>query len=118
MLCFRAFGDKSNPPSLPDTAEGDGEEVEEGEQEVNEGDKQTQEPCPDTESLTEQACSVVEELSLTELEEDTVGKSQYPEEEGEAEQESQKITQGLCFFSVYSHPFSKHMPRKRHYFLI
>lgn len=93
ILCFRAFGDKSNPPPLPDT-EGDEEEVEE-EERMNEGDKQTEESSPDTESLTEQACSVVEEMSLTELEEDTVGNSQYPEEVEEAEQESPKITQGF-----------------------
>lgn len=96
ILCFRAFGDKSNPPSLPD-AEGDGEEMEEEEREANEGDKQTQEPCPDTETATEQACSVLEELSLTELEEDTVGNSQNTEEEEDVEQESPKMTQGRCF---------------------
>lgn len=98
ILCFRAFGDKTNPPSLPDT-EGDGEEVEEEEQEANEGDKPTQEPCPDTERTTEQACSIIEELSLTELEEDAIGKSQDPEEEEEAEQESPKVMQGRCLYA-------------------
>lgn len=98
-LCLRAFGDKSNPPSLPD-AEGDGEEIDEEEQEVNEGDKPTQEPCPDTEKTTEQACSVIEELSLTELEEDTTRKSQNPDEEEEAEEESPKIMQGGCLCTI------------------
>lgn len=101
ILFFRAFGDKTNPPSLPD-AEEDGEEAEEEEQEANEGDKQTQEPCPDTEGTAEQACSIVEELSLTELEEDSIGKSQkLEEEEEEAEQESPKVTQGRCFKTLW-----------------
>lgn len=94
MLCFRAFGDKSNPPSLP-YAEGDGEEVEEEEREVDEGDEQTQEPSPDAETTTEQACSVIEGLSLTEPEDDTVGKSQNPEEEEEADQDNPKMMQGI-----------------------
>lgn len=94
-LCFRAFGDKSNPPSLPD-AEGDGEAVEEEEREVDEGDEQTQEPSPDSETTTEQACSVIEQLSLTEPGDDTIGKSQNPEEEEEAEQDSLKMTQGIA----------------------
>lgn len=87
-----AFGDKSNPPSLPD-AEGDGEAVEEEEREVDEGDEQTQEPSPDSETTTEQACSVIEQLSVTEPGDDTIGKSQNPEEEEEAEQDSPKMTQ-------------------------
>ncbi|XP_075873543.1 eukaryotic translation initiation factor 2D-like, partial [Nelusetta ayraudi] len=87
-----AFGDKSNPPSLPD-AQGDGEAVEEEEREVDEGDEQTQEPSPDSETTTEQACSVIEQLSLTEPGDDTIGKSQNPEEEEEAEQDSLKMTQ-------------------------
>lgn len=104
ILCFRAFGDKTNPPSLPDV-EGDGEEVEEEEREVNEGGEQAQEPCPDTERTTEQARSVIEELSLTELEEDTIGKSQNPEEEDEAEQESPKMTQGRQLYAFIPHHF-------------
>lgn len=92
---FRAFGDKSNPPSLPD-AEGDGEADEEEEREVYDGDQQTDEPSPDGEATTEQACSVIEELSVTEPEDDTIGKSQNPEEEEEAEQDSPKMTQGIA----------------------
>lgn len=108
-LCFRAFGDKSNPPSLPD-AEGDGEAVEEEEREVDEGDEQTQEPSPDSETTTEQACSVIEQLSVTEPGDDTIGKSQNPEEEEEAEQDSPKMTQGIaislpsaCFYVLIHH---------------
>lgn len=80
---------------MPD-AEGDGEAVEEEEREVDEGDEQTQEPSPDSETTTEQACSVIEQLSLTKPGDDTIGKSQNPEEEEEAEQDSLKMTQGIA----------------------
>lgn len=81
---------------MPD-AEVDGEEVEEHEK-VDEGDEQTQETSPDTVTTTEQACSIIEELILTEPEEDKIEKGQnLVEEEQEAEQDDPKMTQGIAF---------------------
>lgn len=92
-LCFRAFGDKSNPPSLPDV-ESEGEEVNEEEHEVDEREEQTEEQCTDT---TEQLCSTVGELSLTEREEEK------GEEEEEAEHEDQKMMQGITMSKSFSY---------------
>lgn len=97
-LCFRAFGDKSNPPSLPDV-ESEGEEVNE---EVDESKEQTEEQCTDGDT-TEQVCSTVEELSLTEPEEEKDEKAKTGEEEEEAENEDQKMTQGITMSKSLLH---------------
>lgn len=101
-LCFRAFGDKSNPPSLPDV-ESEGEEVNEEEHGVDEREEQTEEQCTDGDTTTEQVCSTVEELSLTEREEEKDEKGKTGEEEEEAEHEDQKMTQGITTSKSFSY---------------
>lgn len=104
-LCFRAFGDKSSPPSLPDV-ESEGEEVNEEEHEVDEREEQTEEQCTDSDTTTEQVCSTVEELNLTELEEEKDEKDEKGktgEEEEEAEHEDQKMTQGITMSRSFSY---------------
>lgn len=72
VLSFRAFGDKSGPPSLPDAEMEEhglnGEECE-GEEKVEEEEECEVEACAEeahssTKDVTDEACSGVEELSL------------------------------------------------------
>lgn len=96
---FRAFGDKSGPPSLPDV-ESEGQEVNGEECEVDEKEEVTEEHSPGGEMMTDQACSAIEELSLTEREEEK-GEKGNEEEEEEAEQDDQKMTQGIRFSNIF-----------------
>lgn len=100
---FRAFGDKSSPPSIPD-AEGEGQEANGEEYEVDEVEEEEEEEVEKCvgeeeqspgETVTDQACSGVEELSLAEQEEENVEKSGNEEEEGN--QDDQKMPQGTRF---------------------
>lgn len=99
---FRAFGDKSNPPSLPDV-ESEGEEINEEEREVDEREEQTEEQCTDGDTTTERVCCTVEELSLAEREEEKDEKGKTGEEEEEAEHEDQKMTQGITMSKGFSY---------------
>lgn len=92
LLSNRSFGDKSGPPALPDL-EGEGGDTNGEECEVVKEDKQeekVQSPCSET--GTDQACSGIEELSLTVQEEQEGERSMEEEEE---EQQDQKTTQGI-----------------------
>lgn len=93
MFFLRAFGDKSGPPSLPD-AESEGQEMNGEESEVDEEDvdKCVEEELSPGETVTDQACSGIEELSLTE-QEDENGEKGNEEEEGN--QNDQKMPQGI-----------------------
>lgn len=95
-----AFGDKSSPPSIPDAesegqeANGEEYEVEEEEEEEEEVEKCVgEEEQSPSETVTDQACSGVEELSLAEQEEENVEKSGNEEEEGN--QDDQKMPQEM-----------------------
>ncbi|XP_078111393.1 eukaryotic translation initiation factor 2D [Sander vitreus] len=93
-----AFGDKSAPP-LPD-AESEGQGVKGEEYEVDEMEEEVEEeaekcveeeqsPC---QTVTDQACSGIEELSLTEQEEE---KGDKGNEEEEGNQDDQKMPQEI-----------------------
>ncbi|XP_041654247.1 eukaryotic translation initiation factor 2D [Cheilinus undulatus] len=93
-----AFGDKSGPPSLPDTeSEGqglNGEECEvDKEEEEEEGERSAEEEQQSPgEMVTDQACSAIEELSLTKEEEE---KGEKDNEEAEENKDDQKMPQEI-----------------------
>ncbi|KAM3617565.1 uncharacterized protein V6R79_008231 [Siganus canaliculatus] len=101
-----AFGDKSSPPSLPDT-ESEGQLVNGEDCEVDEKQEEDAEKCTEEEeeeqqqeqtaakTLTDQACSGVEELSLSEQEAEKKGDegNEKKDEEEEGRQDDQKMTQ-------------------------
>lgn len=68
--------------------------------EVDEKEEVTEEQSPSGEMMTDQACSGIEELSLTEREEEK-GEKGNEEEEEEAEQDDQKMTQGIRFSNIF-----------------
>uniref|UniRef100_A0A669BMV6 Eukaryotic translation initiation factor 2D n=1 Tax=Oreochromis niloticus TaxID=8128 RepID=A0A669BMV6_ORENI len=84
-----AFGDKSGPPSLPDAeseAHGEnGEECEISDKEEEEVDKCVEEQSSPEETVTDQAHSGFEELSLVEQDEEKGEKSNEKEEETQDE---------------------------------
>ncbi|XP_042347858.1 eukaryotic translation initiation factor 2D [Plectropomus leopardus] len=96
-----AFGDKSGPPSLPD-AGNEGQEVTGEEYEVDKIEEEKEEvvaencaeveqnPAGDT--ATDEACFVIEKLSLTEPEEE---KGEKSNEEEEGSQDDQKMPQEI-----------------------
>uniref|UniRef100_A0A8D0A2T6 Eukaryotic translation initiation factor 2D n=1 Tax=Sander lucioperca TaxID=283035 RepID=A0A8D0A2T6_SANLU len=91
-----AFGDKSGPPPLPD-AESEGQGVNGEEYEVDDMEEEEAEKCVEEEqspcqTVTDQACSGIEELSLTEQEEE---KGDKGNEEEEGNQDDQKMPQEL-----------------------
>lgn len=99
MHSFRAFGDKSGPPSLPD-AESEGQELNGAECEVTEEEEEKaksqveeeeKEQSP-SETFTDQACSGVEELSLATEEGE---KGEKDSEEEEVHKDDQKMPQGI-----------------------
>ena len=107
FLCtsFRAFGDKSGPPSLPDAESAeqgvngeecnfDEEEVEEEEEEVKKCVEEEHSSC---DTATDQACSGLEELSLAEQAEEK-GEKSIEEEEGS--QDDPKHPQGIRYFAL------------------
>lgn len=99
MLWFRAFGDKTGPPSLPD-AETEGQGVngkacEVNEEEEEEVEKFAEEEQSPTETVPNQACCGIEELSLAEQE-----KGQKDNEEEEGNQDDQKMPQGITFSHI------------------
>lgn len=96
---FRAFGDKSGPPSLPDV-ESEGQEVNGEECEVDEREEVTEEPSPGGETMADQASSGVEELSLTEQQQEEE-KGEKDDKEEEAEQHDQKMTQGIRYIDSF-----------------
>lgn len=102
LLSNRSFGDKSGPPALPDL-EGEGGDTNGEECEVVKEDEQEEEkvqsPCGET--GTDQACSGIEELSLT-VQEEQEGERSVEEEEEEEEQQDQKTTQGISCSNVFS----------------
>lgn len=98
-----AFGDKSGPPSLPDAeskgegvngGEYEGDEIEEEEEEEEEVvvEKCAEEEQSPSEMVTDQACSVIEDLSLAEQEEE---KGEKGDEEEEGSQDDQKMPQEI-----------------------
>lgn len=100
MHFFRALGDKSGPPSLPDEAS-EGQEVngetavgEEGEEEL---ERVEEEQRSTWETVTDEACSSVDKLSL-DLQEEVVGAKVNEGDEGH--QDDQEMTQGsrLCIY--------------------
>lgn len=95
---IRAFGDKSVPPSLPD-GESEGQETNGEESDVDEKAEEVEEEQIHGDVTPDQACSGTDELSLTEKAEEEGDKGN--EEEG-AEQDDQKITQGIrmIIFSI------------------
>ena len=101
-MCFytlsRAFGDKSGPPSLPD-AESEGQDMNEEDCEVKEEevDKCAEEEQSPSETMADQACSVIEELNLAEQEEE---KGEKGNEEADGNQDDQKIPQGSRFSHI------------------
>lgn len=86
----RSIGDKSGPPALPDLeSEGgdtNGEECEVVKEEKQE-EEEVQSPCGET--GTDQACSGIEELSLT------IQEGERSMEEEEEVQQDQTTTQGI-----------------------
>nr|XP_019951500.1 PREDICTED: eukaryotic translation initiation factor 2D [Paralichthys olivaceus] len=100
-----AFGDKSGPPSLPDTeskAQGEnGEECKSEEEEEEEGDKCVEEEENPGKSVTDQIWSGTEALSLAEQEEEKDEKGNEEEEENHDDQRTpQEIMDTLlvqCF---------------------
>ncbi|XP_019123305.1 eukaryotic translation initiation factor 2D [Larimichthys crocea] len=100
-----AFGDKSGPPSLPDAeSEGvNGEDCEVSEEEEEEVQCVQEEHTP-SEKMTGEACSAIEELSLTEVDQEEE-KAEKGNEEEEGNQDcpkgmSQEIMDALllqCF---------------------
>lgn len=98
---FRAFGDKSDPPILPD-AENEGRRLNEEYCEVDEEEKVVGECAEEEQSPSElvvhQASSGIEELSLAEQEEDK-GTNGSEEEEN---QDDQKTPQGTRFSHMIS----------------
>ncbi|XP_034733374.1 eukaryotic translation initiation factor 2D [Etheostoma cragini] len=92
-----AFGDKSGPPSLPDTeSEGHGVngeeyEVDEMEEEVEEeAEKCVEEEQSPSQTVTDHACSGFEEMSLAQQEEEEGDKGN---EEEDGNQDDQKMPQ-------------------------
>lgn len=94
---FRAFGDKSGPPSLPDV-ESEGQEVNGEECEVDVKEEVTEEQSHGGETMADQASSGVEELSLTEQEEE---KGEKGDKEEDAEQDDHKVTQGIRYIDSF-----------------
>lgn len=95
---FRAFGDKSGPPSLPDAeSEGvNGEDCEVSEEEEEEVQCVQEEHTP-SEKMTGEACSAIEELSLTEVDQEEE-KAEKGNEEEEGNQDCPKgMSQGIIF---------------------
>lgn len=93
-LFLRAFGDKSNPPSLSDPESEDqenGEECETSEQEAEMEFEKSEERQSPGETVSDPACCGLEELILTETEEDKGEPSSELEEE---HQEEKKTPQG------------------------
>ncbi|XP_044067813.1 eukaryotic translation initiation factor 2D [Siniperca chuatsi] len=93
-----AYGDKSGPPSLPD-AESEGQRVNGEKCEVDEDEEEEVEKCVEeeaqqrpSETITGQACSGIEELSLAEQEEE---KGEKCNEEEEGNHDDQKMPQEL-----------------------
>lgn len=98
-LFFRAFGDKSCPPSLPDEGEEvNGDEYEDDEEEVGdrkeEVERHVEEEQSTGETVTDQVCAGVEELKLAEQKEEE-GERGNEEEEGD-----QKTPQGTRFSNI------------------
>lgn len=102
-----AFGDKSGPPSLPDAeseAQGvNGEECEISEEEEEEIDKCMEEQHSPGETVTDQACSGFEELSLVEQDEDEGKKSNEDEEETQDEQKTPQEIMDTLLLQCFLH---------------
>lgn len=98
FLCtFRAFGDKSGPPSLLD-AESEGQDVNGEECEIDEKERvEEKQQNSGGEMMTDQACSGVEELSLTQREEEEEEEGEKGNDDEEAEQNDWKMTQGNIY---------------------
>lgn len=101
-LFFRAFGDKSCPPSLPD-AEDEGEEVngDECEDDVEEvgvedrkeeAERHVEEEQSARETVTDQVCTGVEELKLAEQKEEEGEKGNEEDEENISDQKTPQGT--------------------------
>lgn len=95
VLFFRAFGDKSGPPSLPDE-EDEGQEVngEEGEDSEEEVEKCAEKQHGSSETVTDHTSCCIEELSLAEQDEEKGEKANEKEEDNT---DGQKTPQGISF---------------------
>lgn len=98
-----AFGDKSGPPSLPDT-ESEGQELNGDECEADDEEQEAEEQQSPGEADADQACSAIEELSLAKEERDekeNEAEEEVEEEEGKGDQKMpQEIMDALllqCF---------------------
>lgn len=93
ILChFRAFGDKSAPPSLPDD-ESEADEMDEENSEVSENDQEEEtEKSLEEQTVSDQACCI-KELSLTEQEGDNEGSSSNQEDDNQDEQKTPQGTE-------------------------
>lgn len=111
-----AFGDKTGPPSLPDAERegqaGNGEESEGDEQEQGEDEKCVSEEQSPGDTVTDQACSGVEELVLTEGETEKGEKHNEEEEEGSPDEQTmpQELMDALllqCFLHALKRKVKK-----------
>lgn len=102
-----AFGDKSGPPSLPDAeseAHGEnGEECEISDKEEEEVDKCVEEQSSPEETVTDQAHSGFEELSLVEQDEEKGEKSNEKEEETQDEQKTPQEVMDAMLLQCFLH---------------
>ncbi|XP_005740596.1 eukaryotic translation initiation factor 2D [Pundamilia nyererei] len=103
-----AFGDKSGPPSLPDAeseAHGEnGEECEISDKEEEEVDKCVEEQHSPEETVTDQAQSCFEELSLVEQDEEKGEKNNEEEEETQDEQKTPQEVMDAMLLRSFSFP--------------
>ncbi|XP_038127240.1 eukaryotic translation initiation factor 2D [Cyprinodon tularosa] len=104
-----AFGDKSNPPSLPDEDDkvedsnhekSEVDEKEDGEYDVGKG---TEEQQSSDETITDQICCGLEELSVTEKKEDQVEGSNGNEEENQDEQKTPQEEMDALLLQCFLH---------------
>ncbi|MED6241137.1 hypothetical protein ATANTOWER_031751 [Ataeniobius toweri] len=105
-----AFGDKSNPPSLPDddddVEDANGEPCEVGQKEEYKDDdvgKCVEEQQSSGETVKDQACCGFEELSLTEKEEDKVESSNEKSEETQDEQKTPQEEMDALLLQCFLH---------------
>lgn len=102
---IREFGDKSSPPSLPDTESGEedtnGEKCDISDNEKEEAEcVKSEEQQTSGENATDEACCGLEELKLAEPEEDKV---EISDEKEDQNQDDQKTLQGSRFSSSCFH---------------
>ncbi|KAJ0064769.1 hypothetical protein NL108_013013, partial [Boleophthalmus pectinirostris] len=101
FVCFRAFGDKSGPPSLPDSTETE-EQVngEESDPEEEVGKEEEVATCCDeahSQEVTDQVCTRVEQLSVSEEIQEEIDMEKKMEDEQRSPQELMDALLFQCF---------------------